>query len=128
MDVKAASVTKRFGLSGNALKVIAIIAMTIDHVAWMRIEAYEQAEVPLQIFLHCIGRLTAPIMFFFVAEGYHHTRNFWKYVGRMALLAAVSHFAFCYSAGGAEQGELLQADALAHGGCHAVRYRVLQNK
>ena len=48
MDVKAASVTKRFGLSGNALKVIAIIAMTIDHVAWMRIEAYEQAEVPLQ--------------------------------------------------------------------------------
>ena len=70
MDVKAASVTKRFGLSGNALKVIAIIAMTIDHVAWMRIEAYEQAEVPLQIFLHCIGRLTAPIMFFFVAEGY----------------------------------------------------------
>lgn len=44
MDVKAASVTKRFGLSGNALKVIAIIAMTIDHVAWMRIEAYEQAE------------------------------------------------------------------------------------
>ena len=78
MDVKAASVTKRFGLSGNALKVIAIIAMTIDHVAWMRIEAYEQAEVPLQIFLHCIGRLTAPIMFFFVAEGYHHTRNFWN--------------------------------------------------
>ena len=98
MDVKAASVTKRFGLSGNALKVIAIIAMTIDHVAWMRIEAYEQAEVPLQIFLHCIGRLTAPIMFFFVAEGYHHTRNFWKYVGRMALLAVVSHFAFCYFA------------------------------
>ena len=98
MDVKAASVTKRFGLSGNALKVIAIIAMTIDHVAWMRIEAYEQAEVPLQIFLHCIGRLTAPIMFSFVAEGYHHTRNFWKYVGRMALLAVVSHFAFCYFA------------------------------
>ena len=68
MDVKAASVTKRFGLSGNALKVIAIIAMTIDHVAWMRIEAYEQAEVPLQIFLHCIGRLTAPIMFFLLLK------------------------------------------------------------
>ena len=33
-----------------------------------------------------------------------------------------------HPAGGAEQGELLQADALAHGGCHAVRYRVLQNK
>ena len=45
------------GLSGNALKVIAIVAMTIDHLAWMGIETYEQAETPTQIFLHCIGRL-----------------------------------------------------------------------
>ena len=48
------------GLSGNALKVIAIVAMTIDHMAWVGIETYEQAETPTQIFLHCIGRLTAP--------------------------------------------------------------------
>ena len=26
------------GLSGNALKVIAIVAMTIDHLAWVGIE------------------------------------------------------------------------------------------
>ena len=57
------------GLSGNALKVIAIVAMTIDHLAWMGIETYEQAETPIQIFLHIIGRLTAPMMIFFVAEG-----------------------------------------------------------
>ena len=31
------------GLSGNALKVIAIIAMTIDHIAWMGIDTYSQA-------------------------------------------------------------------------------------
>ncbi len=31
---------RRFGLSGNALKVIAIIAMTVDHLAWMGIEEY----------------------------------------------------------------------------------------
>ena len=49
------------GLSGNALKVIAIVAMTIDHMAWVGIETYEQAETPTQIFLHCIGRLTAPM-------------------------------------------------------------------
>ena len=48
-------------LSGNALKVIAIVAMTIDHLAWVGIETYEQAETPTQIFLHCIGRLTAPL-------------------------------------------------------------------
>ncbi len=86
------------GLTGNMLKIIAIIAMTIDHIAWMGIETYAQAETPLQIFLHCIGRLTAPIMFFFVAEGYHHTHSFNKYLGRMALLAFVSHFAFCFFA------------------------------
>ena len=92
------SPAKKFGLSGNVLKVIAIIAMTIDHLAWMGIDNYAQAEVPIQIFLHCIGRLTAPIMLFFVAEGYHHTHDFKKYLRRMALLAIVSHFAFCYFA------------------------------
>ena len=89
---------KRLALNGNALKIIAIIAMTIDHVAWMGIEEYIQAETPLQLILHSIGRLTAPIMLFFVAEGYHHTHNLGKYIGRMALLAVVSHFAFCYFA------------------------------
>ena len=54
----------KLGLSGNALKVIAIIAMTIDHLAWVGIETYEQAETPMQIGLHCIGRLTAPMMIF----------------------------------------------------------------
>ena len=84
------------GLNGNALKVIAIIAMTIDHLAWVGIETYEQAETPLQIGLHCIGRLTAPMMIFFIAEGYHHTHNFNRYLRRLFILAVVSHFAFCY--------------------------------
>ena len=50
------------GLSGNALKVIAIVAMTIDHLSWVGIETYEQAETPTQIFLHCIGRLDGHIV------------------------------------------------------------------
>ena len=74
------------GLSGNALKVIAIVAMTIDHLAWVGIETYEQAETPTQIFLHCIGRLTAPMMIFFVAEGYHHTHDFRRYLRRLIML------------------------------------------
>lgn len=84
------------GLSGNALKVIAILAMTTDHLAWVGIETYEQAETPMQYFLHIIGRLTAPMMIFFVAEGYHHTHDFRRYLRRMMILAIVSHFAFCY--------------------------------
>lgn len=96
--INASSLKERLSLNGNALKVIAIIAMTIDHLAWMGIAEYSQAETPVQIVLHCIGRLTAPIMIFFAAEGYHHTRDFKKYLGRMAVLALVSHFAFCYFA------------------------------
>ena len=130
----------RLSLSGNALKVIAIIAMTIDHIAWIGIEEYVQAETFLQIFLHSIGRLTAPVMLFFVAEGYHHTRNYWKYLGRMAVLAVVSHFAFCYFAQpgfNPFENQLFNAtsiawplmwgliDALAHGDHHAVRRRIL---
>ena len=96
MEKTASTESSRFGLSGNALKVLAIIAMTIDHIAWMGIETYAQAETPIQVMLHVIGRLTAPIMFFFVAEGYHHTHSFKRYLGRMAVLALVSHFAFCF--------------------------------
>lgn len=92
------SIKKRIGLNGNQLKVIAIIAMTIDHLAWVGIEEYSQAETPVQIFLHCIGRLTAPIMLYLITEGYYYTRDFRKYLGRIALLAVVSHFAFCYFA------------------------------
>ncbi len=62
---------KRTGINANVLKLIAIIAMTIDHLAWVGIATYSQAETPIQISLHSIGRLTAPIMIFFVAEGYH---------------------------------------------------------
>ena len=72
--------------------------MTIDHLAWVGIEEYSQAETPVQIFLHCIGRLTAPIMLYLITEGYYYTRDFRKYLGRIALLAVVSHFAFCYFA------------------------------
>lgn len=37
-------------------------------------------------------------MFFFVTEGYHYTKNYWKYLTRIAILALISHFAFCYFA------------------------------
>jgi len=36
------------------------------------------------------------MMIFFVAEGYHHTHDFRRYLRRLLMLAVVSHFAFCY--------------------------------
>lgn len=87
---------ERKGLNGNQLKVIAIIAMTIDHLTWTIVPGYSREW--WVILFHVIGRLTAPIMWFFIAEGYHYTRNLKKYAGRLFLLAFISHFAynFCF--------------------------------
>lgn len=83
-------------LNANQLKLIAIIAMTIDHLTWTIMPGYSKEW--WVILLHLIGRLTAPIMWFFIAEGYHHTHNFKKYASRLFLLAFISHFAynFCF--------------------------------
>lgn len=83
------------GLTSNAIKLIAIAAMTIDHVAWWLFPGYPRAALPLV--MHIIGRLTCPIMCYFVAEGYHHTHNIRKYTARMFLFALVSHFAYIFA-------------------------------
>ena len=41
-----------------------------------------------------IGRLTAPIMIFFIAEGYYHTRDVKKYIFRLFVFSIISHFAY----------------------------------
>ena len=86
---------RRGGLSSNALKVIAIAAMTIDHLAWTLAEGYSTH--PLVLIMHIIGRLTAPIMIFLLCEGFYHTRNIKSYIIRLFILAFVSHFAYCFA-------------------------------
>jgi len=74
------------------IKIIAIIAMTIDHITWKLFPGYTTQ--PLPLILHLTGRLTAPIMMFFIVEGYHHTRNIKKYILRIFILALISHIPF----------------------------------
>lgn len=87
----------RRGLNGNILKLIAIIAMTIDHLTWAFFPGMPRTWYVIA--LHIIGRLTAPIMWFFLAEGSYWTRNPKKYVLRLGLFAIVSHFAYCFAFG-----------------------------
>ena len=47
--------------------------------------------------MHIIGRLTCPIMCYFIAEGFHYTRSKARYAGRLLLLAVVSHFAYLFA-------------------------------
>lgn len=88
---------KKEGLNSNQIKMIAIIAMTIDHVTWLLYPGYQKIWWVLG--LHAIGRLTAPIMWFFVAEGFHYTRNVKKYIARLFVFAVISHFAYNFAGG-----------------------------
>ena len=54
-------------LNANTIKLIAILAMTIDHVAWLLFPGYPKDALP--VVMHIVGRLTCPIMCFFIAEG-----------------------------------------------------------
>ena len=84
---------KKF-LNANAVKMIAIVAMTIDHTAWLLFPGYPTDSIP--ILMHVIGRITCPIMCYFIAEGYHYTKNIRKYTQRLFLFSFVSHFAYVY--------------------------------
>ena len=86
---------KRF--NSNHLKTIAIVAMTIDHIADIIYPSFPAN--PVAIGMHIIGRLTAPIMWFFIAEGFFYTKNLAIYLFRMFVFAIVSHFAYCFAFG-----------------------------
>lgn len=88
---------KTKGLNANQLKIVAIIAMTIDHVISVVYPNYPMDWWILG--LHMIGRITAPIMWFFIAEGYHYTHDLKKYMSRLFLFSIVSHFAYNFAFG-----------------------------
>ena len=84
-------------LNSNHLKIIAIVAMTIDHIADLLYPG--MPNIFISNVMHIIGRLTAPIMFFFICEGYHYTKDIKKYISRLFIFALISHFAYCFAFG-----------------------------
>lgn len=92
MDPTEIDVTENKGLSANAIKYIAIAAMLIDHIAW----CFVDTNSVLGQIMHIIGRLTAPIMCFFIAEGYHYTKNVKKYLLRLGIFALISWVPFTF--------------------------------
>lgn len=80
------------GLDATTIKMIAIIAMVIDHIAWK----FVPMSSGLGQLMHAVGRLTGPIMCYFIAEGYRHTRSVRKYMERLFVFAAISVIPFSY--------------------------------
>ena len=77
-------------LSATAIKYFAAAAMLIDHIGWIFID-YDST---LGQCMHFIGRFAAPLMCYFAAEGFYLTHDIKKYLQRLAIFAALSHFPF----------------------------------
>lgn len=105
--------TKR-GISSGTLKIIAIIAMLLDHIGWGIIDPilllkgvslsdiYEPLRqislspvlCVLSPLFHITGRITFPIMLFALCEGVHYSKNKRKYVRNMIIFAFLSEIPF----------------------------------
>lgn len=77
-------------LSSNSLKFIAVLAMLLDHIAFSFIP---YSSVFYFIF-RIIGRITVPVMFMGIANGYNYTSNKFKYGLRLLGFALVSQIPY----------------------------------
>lgn len=73
-------------LSRDAIKYMAMFTMLLNHIAHVLLTR----GTPLYEIFEDIGYFTAPVMCFFLVEGYDYTRSKMKYGLRLLLFAAVS--------------------------------------
>ena len=71
----------------NSLKIIAIIAMIIDHIG-----SYFVAKINPDLYyaFRSIGRIVMPIFLYLLVQGFFHTKNIKKYIFRVFCLATIT--------------------------------------
>ena len=95
----------RIGLNGNQLKLIAVVSMLIDHIAYLFIglkiltPALQSGEELPALFLlyrvlRMIGRLAFPVFGFLLLEGFLHTKSRLRYAIRLGVFALISEIPF----------------------------------
>lgn len=77
------------GLNRDVLKIIILVSMTVDHIAYMF-----PVDLDAYMLMRTFGKLTAPLVALFIAEGFVHTRSRPDYFLRLAVFAAVSQIPF----------------------------------
>jgi hypothetical protein len=83
------SLTRFQCLDGFALKLIALVTMTIDHLA-----ATGLVGGALYLPMRAVGRIAFPIYCFLLTEGFRHTRSRERYLGRLLFFALLSEAPF----------------------------------
>lgn len=69
-------------MSSFTIKILAVLFMLIDHIGLIYF--------PEHFILRMIGRLSAPLFFWLIASGAHHTKDLRNYIVRIALFAVLS--------------------------------------
>ncbi len=83
---------KKFGLTSNQLKIIAMISMVIDHIGvYLFPHVYSVDGIDI---LRILGRIAFPIYALCIAEGCRYTKNKAKYLGLIAAMAVVFQIVF----------------------------------
>ena len=101
-------------MTSAKLKTIAIVSMTIDHLAgtilWKRLcpilihflssIGFQISQMHLYLAFRSVGRIAFPIFAFLIVEGCRHTKDPKKYLIRLFLFACISELPFDYAISG----------------------------
>ena len=86
---------KKLSLNRTQIKYIAIAAMLMDHTAafLLQPEKYPALTV-LYILMRTLGRIAAPVMLYFLAEGYRYTSSKLKYGLRLLCFGVLAQIPY----------------------------------
>lgn len=90
---------KRFGLSNNQLKILAMVTMLVDHVG--------RQLLPQWPWMLVLGRLAFPIFAYMIAEGCIYTKHKTRYILMIAGLATICQGAYSFATGSLYQNILV---------------------
>ena len=82
---------KNCGLNRDTIKYIAMLTMLLNHLSTIFLD---RGTFLGELFLD-VGYFTAPVMCWFLAEGYQYTRSKKNYAVRLFLFALLSEIPFC---------------------------------
>lgn len=76
----------------NTLKIIAVLTMLCDHIAYIFVDAEKNAL--LYRGMRMVGRVSFPLFCFVLVQGFLSTGNVKKYIGRLAVFALLSELPY----------------------------------